>query len=501
MSSGGPDPPELRAIPRRRRAAVPASSAGGPAPPPPPAPAVLPPVERVPRGGPLPATFYQQWGWESLNGRASPDFNLPFAVRYADPISIPALVAGVRELERRHEGLRTSLIPDADEPWTVRQVIHPPGGLQVPLIDLSGVPGAMREAELGRLAVEDASIAIEVARPMVRVRLVRLDGAGHVLLFNLGHLICDGWSIEILRRELAALYAGFAAGRPARLPELPVQLADFAAWQQRIAAGGAVAGQLDYWRKRLAGVPPPLVLEGDWRPDRSRGTEQAACRFSPLETARIRGLARAQAATTPLVVLAALGMLLAAYTGETDLVIESKVLGRTRPEVAGIVGLFMNSLPHRLRLAGRPGFAEALRRTRDGVLEDYCNQDVTYPQILREIFPGRRHLSRIGFNVEISAERTAFEVRDRDEDVFSHQGRRPDLERVKYDLLLYAREDREELRLMLVADGSRFRQETVAGIAADLAELLRRALEDPAAPAGRLLPRPEYLQRIAPNQL
>ncbi|HEX2222913.1 MAG TPA: condensation domain-containing protein [Thermoanaerobaculia bacterium] len=501
-SDGGPDPPELRAIPRRRRAALPASSSGGPpSPPPRQAPAILPPIERVPREGPMPATFYQQWAWESLNGRASPDFNLPFAVRYTDPISIPALLASLRELERRHEGLRTSLIPDADEPWTVCQVIHPPGGLQVPMIDLSGLPGEVRADELGRLAVEDASIAIELARPMLRVRLVRLDGADHVLLFNLGHLICDGWSIEILRGELAALYAGFAAGRPSLLPELPVQLADFAAWQQRIAAGDAVAGQLDYWRRRLAGVPPPLVLDGDWRPERSRGTEQAACWFSPLDTARVRGLARAQAATTPLVVLTALGMLLAAYTGETDLVIESKVLGRTRPEVAGIVGLFMNSLPHRLELAGRPGFAEALRRTRDGVLEDYCNQDVTYPQILRELFPGRRHLSRIGFNVEVSAERTAFEVRDREEDVFSHQGRRPDSERVKYDLLLYAREDREQLRLMLVADGSRFRQETVAGIAADLEELIRHALGDPAAPAERLLPRPRYLRKIAESQL
>lgn len=480
-------PPELRALPRRRRVAPPA-----PAHLPKQAPAVLPPIEPVPRGGPLPASFYQQWGWESLNGRATHDFNLAFAERYPAALSLPALFASLRELERRQEGLRTSLVRSADEPWTVCQVIHPPGQLEVPLIDLSLLPRPLREKELGRLAVEDAMRPIDLARPMLRVRLVRLDDADHTLLFNLGHLVCDGWSIEILRGELAALYDAFAAGRSAPLPELPVQLADFAAWQHRIAGSEVVAGQLAYWRKRLAGIPRPLVLSGDWRPDRLGGTEQAACGFSPRDTARLRGLARAQECSTPMVVLTAFGMLLAAYTGETDLVIEGKVLGRVRPELTSVIGFFMSSLPHRLDLSGRPGFAEALRRTGDGVLADYANQDVTYPQILRELFPGHRHLSRVGLNMRASPRPTPFEVRDREEEVFSDDGRRPDVERAKYDLLLDAREDREQLRLMLLAAGSRFHRETVAEIAADLEELVVRALDDPAAPVARLLPQPRF---------
>jgi len=483
-----PPPPELRALPRRRRVAPPAAGA--------PlwkAPAALPPIEPVPRGGPLPASFYQQWAWESLNGRAAThDFNFAFALRYPSGLSLPALLASLRELERRHEGLRTSLIRSADEPWTVCQVIHPPGQLEVPLIDLSHLRREVREKELGRLAVEEAFRPIDLARPMFRVHLVRLDDADYTLLLNLGHLICDGWSIGILRSELTALYDAFAAGRSVSLPELPVQLADFAAWQHRIAGSEAVAGQLSYWRKRLAGIPRPLVLSGDWRPDRQGGTEQASCWLSPRDTARLRGLARAQESSAPMVILTAFGMLLAAYTGETDLLIEGKVFGRRQTELMPLIGLFMDTLPHRLDLAGRPGFAEALRRTRDGVLEDYANHDVTYPQILRELFPGRRYLSRLGLNVEISPQPTRFEIRDREEGVFSDQERRPDVTRTRYDLLLDVREDREQLRPMLLADGCRFHRETVAEIAADLEELILRALDDPAAPVERLLLAPRF---------
>lgn len=480
-------PPELRALPRRRRIAPPDAACS-----PKKAPAVLPPIERVPRGGPLPATFYQQWGWESLNGRTTHDFNLPFSVRYTVPLSLPALFASLQDLERRHEGLRTSLAPSADAPWTVCQIIHPPGRLEVPLIDLSLLPRPLREKELGHLAAEDAVRPIDLARPMLRIHLVRLDNADHILLFNLGHLICDGWSIAILRSELAVLYEAFSAGRSAPLPELPVQLADFAAWQHRIEGSEVVAGQLEYWRKRLDGLPPPLVLPGDWRPDRQRGTEQAACWFSPADMARIRGLARAQASSVPMVILTAVGMLLAGYTGEVDLVIEGKVLGRRQPELTSVIGFFMDSLPHRLDVSGCPGFAEALRRTRDGVLEDYGNQDVTFPQVLRELFPGHRYLARVSLNVEVSPEPAPFEIRDREEQVFSDEGRMPDVARAKYDLLLYVRNDREQLRLILLVDASRFHRETVGEIAADLEELILHALDDPTAPIERLLPAPRF---------
>jgi hypothetical protein len=465
-------------------------------------PAALPPIARVARGGPLPATFYQQWGWESLNGRASHDFNLAFAVRFACVLSLPALAASLRELERRQEALRTFLVPAADEPWTVCQVIHSPGSLEIPLIDLSLLSPEQREGELGRLALEEAVRPLDVARPMVRVRLVRLAGTDHVLLFTLGHLVCDGWSIEILRGELAALYEAFAAGRPSPLPELSVQLADFAAWQHGIERSEAMAAQLAYWRKRLAGLPRPLVLSGDWRPERHGGTEQAACCVSVADTARLRRLARAEECSPPMVILTAFGMLLAVYTGETDLVIEGKVLGRMQPELGPVVGLFMSSLPHRLDLSSRSGFAEALRRTRDGVLADYERQDVTYPQLLRSLFPGRRYLSRIGLNVRISPRPASFEIRDREEEIFSSNGRWPDVAQAKYDLLLDVHDDGERIRLMLLAAAPRFHRETVAEMVVDLEALLLGALAVPSAPARRLLPAPRFRHaRRAPSQV
>jgi len=494
-----PVPPELRALPRRRLARSPGASGAGPAPPAVarcPGPAEpggdLPPIERLPRGGPLPASVYQQWAWEALQGRTSADLNLPFAVRCADPRSLPALVAGLRELERRHEALRTRMVRAADEPWTVCQAVDPPGRLEVPLIDLSRLGRAARERELGRLATADAAQPIDlVARAMFRARLVRLGADGLAALCTLGHLVGDGWSVEILRGELAVLGEAFAAGRPSPLAEPPVQFADFAGWQRRVAGSAALSRQLDYWRRRLDGAPLPLVLPADW-PPRERGTEQGVCRFSAPLTARIRDLARAQGATTPMVVLAAFGLLLAAYTGESDVVIESKVLGRPRPELAAVVGLFMSTLPHRLDLAGDPGFAEALRRTRDGVVEDYCNQDLPYPRLLCELFPGRRYLSRVAFNMLSFPTPTALEAWDRQQAIFSYQGRGPDQEAPKYDLMVLGHEDRDRLRLMLVGAASRFRDETMEDVAADLEAMIAGAVDDPGAPAARLLPAPRY---------
>ena len=492
-----PAPPELRRVPRRRRADLPGGSGAGSAPtaalrrPLKAALEGLPPIARLPRDGPLPASLLQQWAWESLRGNTSPDLNIPFTMRFTLPLALPALFASLCELERRQEGLRTRLVRAADAPGMVCQVIDPPGQLEVPLVDLSRLRRVQREKELGRLATEDATLPIDLAAPMFRARLVRLGETDHMLLLNLGHLVGDGWSVALLRAELDALYAAFAAGRPSPLPELPVQFADFAGWQRQIAESAVVAGQLEYWRQRLAAAPLPLVLPGDW-PNRGRGTVQAACELSAPITTRLRGLARAQGATTAMVLLATFGLLLAAYTGETDILIESKVLGRPQAELAAIIGLFMNTLPHRTDLSDHPSFAEALRRTRDGVAEDYIHQDLPFPQLMREIFPTRRHLSRVAFNMLSFPTPIPLETWDREHGLFTYEGRRPDLEGPKYDILVMGHEDRDQLRLVLVGAACRFNDETMVDIAADFEELIVRALDEPGAPVARLLPEPHY---------
>jgi hypothetical protein len=487
-------PPEIRPVPRRHRSDRPAAPTAAAPTSGPVALDDLPPLERIPRDGPLPATFYQQWAWEALNGEPSANLNLPFVVRFTLPVSLPALFASLRELERRQEGLRSRLVRAADEPWALCQVVDPPGQLEVPLIDLSRLDRAAREAERGRLATEDATRPLHLTATMFRAQLVRLGEADHTLLLNLCHLFGDGWSIELLRAELAALYTAFAAGRRSPLPELPIQFADFAVWQRRIAEGAVVSRQLEYWRERLAAVPIPLVLQGDWPdlPRQGKGTVQSGCGFSAPVTARIRDLARAQGATTAILLLAAFGLLLAAYTGETDVVIESLVLGRQRPELAAVVGLFINSLPHRTDLSGHPGFAEALRRTRDGVVEDYCNQDVSFPKLMLELYPGRRYLSRVAFNMLSFPTETPLEAWDREQAIFSYEGRRPDLEAPKYDLLVMGHEDRDHLLLALVGAAARFNDQTVADVAADLEDLITRALVEPGAPVAHLLPEPRY---------
>ncbi|MEA2693376.1 MAG: hypothetical protein QOJ16_2763, partial [Acidobacteriota bacterium] len=240
---------------------------GRPGAPPAPASAASPTspsgIERIPAeprdGRSFPLSFAQQrlWFLDQLEpGR--PWYNMPLFLRLTGPLALPALARAFAEIERRHEVLRTTFAL-ADEQAV--QVVGPPRGLALPLADLAGLPAAGAAAEVARLTAAEAERPFDLARgPLCRALLLRLGKRGHALLLTLHHVVCDGWSLGVLVRELGALYGAFASGRPSPLPPLPVQYADFAVWQRRTLAGEALAAQLAYWKGQLAGSPPLLEL-------------------------------------------------------------------------------------------------------------------------------------------------------------------------------------------------------------------------------------------------
>jgi hypothetical protein len=458
-------------------------------------------IERLPRGGPLPATFYQQWAWRGLRGVASAELNMPYATRCTGPLSVPCLEASFRALERRHEGLRTRMVAGPDDPTTVWQVVDPPGRLEIPCIDLTALPSSAREGELRRIADEDAALPMDIAhRTMFRVRLVRLAEADHGILFNLHHLVGDAWSVEVLRRELLALYLAAATGNPSPFPELPVQLGDFAGWQKKHEGGERMASQLDYWRRRLADAPPPLALRGDYPFRKELRTDSVQARFHlGLEAAAsLRRLASAHGATPPMAILTAFQLLLAAYSGQTDILVGSKVVGRPLSELTHVIGLFMNTVIHRVDLSGAPSFGEALDRVRAVVLEDYRHQDLPFPRLMQELFPehalSRLVPSRVAFNM-IADPGAGGELPPGAPLQFSSRGLKPAEEQAKFDLLITGEPQGEEIEVIVIGAASRFRQETVADIAGDLEAVLARAPESPSAPLAELLPRPRFLDR------
>ncbi|MFL6289705.1 MAG: amino acid adenylation domain-containing protein, partial [Thermoanaerobaculia bacterium] len=349
----------------------------------------LPRVDPVPRYRDLPASFAQErlWFLDQLGGEETA-YNLPSPLRLRGALSVPALAAALDALADRHESLRTtfSLSPDG----AVLQRIAPEAGLPLPVVD------GLSDAEALRLAVEDARRPFDLqAGPLLRAALLRLGAEDHVLLLTMHHIVSDGWSMRVLLRELRALYDAFAAGKPAALPPLPVQYADFAVWQRGWLAGETLEAEIAWWRERLAGAPAVLELPAD-RPRpavRTSHGEVAGAVLSAELAAGLAALGRRGGATLFMTLLAAFQVLLRRYTGQDDLPVGTPIANRNRTEVEGLVGFFVNTLVLRGDLSGEssaePTFRQVLRRTRETALEAYDHQDLPFEKLVEALQPER----------------------------------------------------------------------------------------------------------------
>jgi len=348
------------------------------------------PIEPVLRGKHLPLSFAQErlWFLDRLVP-GSPVYNIPILVRLRGRLSWPALAASLTEVAARHESLRTTFSTMEESPV---QVIAPALRLAPPVVDLAGLPSERREPEARRLLEREAVRPFDLARgPLARALLLRIEEEIHCALFNLHHIVADGWSMGVLLGELGALYRAFASGEPSPLPALPVQYADYATWQRRWLAGDRLARQLAYWRDQLSAAPAVLDLPLDRaRPavQRFRGA-QLPVRFSAEVQAGLSGLQRVGGATLFMVLMAGFQALLSRLTGQEDLVVGSPIAGRQYLEVEGLIGFFVNTLPLRARLAGPPSFLALLARTRQATLGAYAHQDLPFERLVEELAPER----------------------------------------------------------------------------------------------------------------
>jgi amino acid adenylation domain-containing protein len=368
----------------------------------------VPAIGRAPRGGDLPLSFPQQrlWFLQQLEPE-SPAYNIPGALRLSGALDRPALARAIASLVERHEALRTVFRVAQGEPV---QVVRPAAGWDIELIDLSGLPvGAREEAVLASAAAEALRPFDLSSGPLLRTLLLRVSGGAgeeHVLFFNLHHIVSDGWSVGLLVRELSALYAGGRSGEDPRLPELPVQYADYAFWQRGWLQGEVLERQLDYWRRRLAGAPEVLNLPAD-RSHPAIQTYRGGMRAHTLPgglCASLRALSRQASVTLFTTLLAAFKVLLLRYGAGEDLVVGTNAANRTRREVEGLIGFFVNSLVLRTGFAGDPGFREALARVRETVLGAFAHQDLPFDRVVEELQP-RRDLSvtplfQVAFDME-----------------------------------------------------------------------------------------------------
>jgi len=353
-----------------------------------------PPIVRVPRNRDLPASFAQQRLWliDQIEP-GNPAYNIPLALRLSGEIE-PGLLARIfSEIARRHEALRTTFASGDDGPV---QVIAAPAPLELPLLDLSHLPAAEREAQARALALSEARRPFDLQRgPLLRLLLVRLAGTDWLLLLTLHHIVSDGWSLGVLVREVTALYEAFSQGLPSPLPELPVQYADFAAWQRSWLQGEALDAQLGYWRRRLAGAPAVLELPLD-RPrppvQSYRGATCPVVLSLPLSEA-IGRLCRQQGVTPFMALLAGWAVLLGRHAGQDDVLVGTPIAGRNRREIENLIGFFVNTLVLRADLSGKPSgnpsLAELLGQVRRTALDAFAHQDLPFERLVEELAPER----------------------------------------------------------------------------------------------------------------
>jgi len=439
----------------------------------------IPPRASLARTGPAPASFVQRrmWFFDQVSpGGAA--YNIPLLLELSGPLAHERLERALAMLVERHAVLRTTLqVLDGDVVQVVGAAPPP-----VPILDLSRLTPGEREAAVRRQTTEQARCPFDLAQgPLVRTSLLRLAPDAHLLTVTAHHAVLDGWSIAIFVRELAEAYAALTEARPLHLPALPIQYADFAEWQRAWLTDGALAPQLAYWRRQLAGAPELLDLPAD-RPHPPAPTfEVSVCtHVLSADVARaLRGLSQREGVTMFMTTLAAFKSLLFRYSGQADLVVGSPIAGRNQPGTDELLGVFINTLVLRTDLSGDPTFRELLARVREVTLGAYAHQDVPFERLVEELRPGRHPdrnpLFQVLFNLLNSA--SSFEA----DGGGVRFALRPslDLAAAAESLTLYAFDGAEGLHLWLVYGRERFDPATAERILGHFETLVRGIVENP----------------------
>ena len=349
-----------------------------------------PPIQAVLRDRELPLSFAQERLW--FLAQLVPDdpfYNMPGALRLRGNLDTRALAGSMNAIVARHEALRTAFV--SLEGRAV-QVIAPSLTLDLPVVDLSDMAADGREVRARELAMEEAQRPFDLSqKPLLRMHLVRMADDDHVLIYNMHHIVSDGWSVGIFVEELAALYPAFVAGEPSPLAPLPIQYADFSQWQRQWVQGEVLEEQLAYWKGQLAGLPEVLALPTDHPRPAVQSYRGANCpvRVSVEVAEGLRALSREAGGTLFMTLSAAFQVLLHRYTGQTDFAVGSPIANRNRAEIERLIGFFVNTLVLRADLSGNPTFEELLDRVKEVTLGAYAHQDLPFERLVEELKPER----------------------------------------------------------------------------------------------------------------
>jgi hypothetical protein len=352
----------------------------------------------------LPASYAQEriWFANQLVGDV-PVYRVMSGVLTGYPLTDEQILDALRQVVVRHEALRTSFrLVDG----VLMQAVHAEPTMEISYADLSGLPADEVQPRRVELRHAELTKPLPMDRPPLwRAMLIKSSGPYTDRVgFVLHHGVFDGASEVNLRAELAELFAAAAQNRPANLPELPIQYADYTMWHRDRLANGRLEELLEYWRKTLAGAPTVHRVPTDHPRPAQRTFVGSAADFevpSWVESA-VAATARQSGATVFMVLVAAYAALLHRLSGADDVVIGVPVAGRDMPELQPLIGMFVNMVLLRIDLSGDPSFDELLTRVRTTALAAWDHQDMPYQKLVEALAtrrdPGVPPLYQIGFN-------------------------------------------------------------------------------------------------------
>src|SRR5215217_4172308 len=349
--------------------------------------------EEIPRrvpGEPCPLSFAQQRLW--FIAQLEPDnpfYNCLEAFRLTGKLNLLVIEQMFSELVRRHEVLRTTFDVVGGEP---AQIVSSEMKLNPRVLDLQSLPESERERQALKLSSAELQRPFDLRRgPLLRVVVLRISEHEHVIVFATHHLISDGWSKDVLVREIITLYSAFAEGRPSPLAELPAQYGDFAIWQRQRLTGPVLQRHLDYWKRHLADAPHRLALPTDHpRPAvPTRHGSYEVLTLPPELGHSLRALGRRKGVTLFMTMLGAFDVLLSRYSGQTDFLIGTDIANRRQGTTEALIGFFVNQLVLRVDLAGDPTFNELLQRVKEVTLNGYAHQEAPFEKVVEMLSPER----------------------------------------------------------------------------------------------------------------
>ncbi|RDV11083.1 amino acid adenylation domain-containing protein, partial [Pontibacter diazotrophicus] len=429
----------------------------------------------------IPLSFSQERLWFIDRLQGSSHYHLPAVFRLKGDVDVAGLENAFRRIVERHEALRTVITEEEGQGF---QKAIDAGQWQMTYLEDASFPNAASLRALVQKAVEQP---FDLGKDfMLRAVLVKLSEQEHLLVVVQHHIASDGWSVSILVKELTELYAAKLENREAKLPQLPVQFADYAVWQREYLQGEVLEQQKAYWKNKLSGVEALQLPTDHVRPSvqSTRGSRVIAGLGKDLSQ-KLEQFSNREGVTLYMSLLSAYKVLLYRYSGQEDICVGSPIAGRVQPEVEPLIGFFVNTLALRSDLGGSPSFRDLLKQVKETTLDAYKHQDLPFEKVVEAVGAARDRSRSPLFQVMFTLENTpeAPEVRLGE---LSLAPEAFEVTSTKFDLTLSAKNTSDGIQLSLEYCTDLFSEETAIRMMAHYQRLLSLLVEEPGISVDRL---------------